>query len=103
MRRVRCPEVYWTISLGQRNSNVHLDERGWEISPSLTKASSCLIHRVVASTFLKDPSHKGDLLNVHHLGDYRDKSNSDPRYLVWLGHMDNVMEDYYRTLRPDTD
>jgi len=58
---------------------------------------------VVASTFLKDPSHKGDLLNVHHLGDYRDKSNNDPRYLVWLGHMDNVMEDYFRTLRPDTD
>jgi len=31
VRRARCPEVYWTITLGQRNSIVHLDERGWEI------------------------------------------------------------------------
>ena len=102
MRRASCPVTYWTITLGNRNNIVRLDERGWGISSYITKASRCFIHRVVASTFLKDPSHKVDLLNVHHLGELRDKSNNDPRYLVWLGHMDNVMEDYFRTLRPDT-
>ena len=83
---------------------MRLNERGVEISSfTPNHSSNCFIHRVVASTFLKDPTHKGDLLNVHHLGDYRDKSNNDPRHLVWLGHMDNVMEDYFRTMRPDTD
>ena len=83
MRRSHKGLIYWRIGLGSTSSNVILGERGEETSSSKTNASYFNIHRVAAATFLKDPIHiKGQLLNVHHIGELGDKSLGDkPRGL----------------------
>jgi hypothetical protein len=74
VRRSHKGLIYWRIGLGSTNFNVILGERGEETSSSKTNASYFNIHRVVAATFLKDPVHiKGQLLNVHHIGELGDK------------------------------
>ena len=89
---------------------VNLDENRLETSPSQnqpkpTLRSGLFVHRLIASTFLKEPTNykKGSLIEVHHIGDIGDKSHNDPRYLQWLSQAENLNENFKQTIFPDVD
>jgi hypothetical protein len=72
-----------------------------KVSPNFRK-SNIFVHRLVAATFLKTPPYSnGTTFGVHHINERGDKSQNDPRYICWLTHRQNIMQDFYPTLKPD--